>query len=146
MSPIYDIAMKKLIVVLVLFVGLQMSAQDQTNWLTDNEIALKQSETQNKPVLAFVTNHQKSEASALLKEAFFNSNGFDKIASKVVLLKIDISNQQTNSARLGIHYTKQTSAPGLALVDKNGKTIGEPLTLIDSENITAFLSFLNEKL
>jgi hypothetical protein len=138
--------MKKLIFILALAFTLQVSAQDQSNWITDNKVALKQSETQNKPVLVFVTNNQKSEASENLKDRLFNSNAFNKLASKSVLLKLDVSDQQSYNVRLGIHYTKQTGAPGIALIDKNGKTMFDPLVDFSSENVLKFMTLWNDKL
>jgi hypothetical protein len=139
--------MKKLICILVLLFALQVSAQDQSNWLTDNSIALKQSDTQKKPVLVFVTDNQKSEALETLQETFFASEGYKTLASKVILLKLDISDTQSTNARLGIHYTKQKTAPGLSLIDKNGKAIIEPLVDFSSkENVRSFITLLNDKL
>lgn len=138
--------MKKIIFILLLAFTFQMSAQEQSNWITDNVAALKLSEAQNKPILAFVTNNQKTEQVSVLNKEFFASKAYKSIEQKVILLKLDISNVESYNVRLGIHYTKQTSAPGVALIDKNGNTILEPLVDMTPENIAAFLTLLNAKL
>ena len=137
--------MKKLICILVLLVGFQMSAQDEFNWLTDYKVALKQSDTQNKPILAFVINNQNTENLEVLKKEFFGSEGYKKLAPKVILLKLDVSNTTSYNFRMGIHYTKQKSTTGLALVDKYNATMGKPLVDFTPENIEAFISFINSK-
>ena len=137
--------MNKLIFILLFAVTFQVSAQDQTTWITDYKEALKMSEAQNKPILAFVVNNEGSEAMTLLKDLFFLSDDYKNISSKVIPLKVDISDQQSYNVRLGIHYTKQRTAPGLALVDKNSSIIGKPLVIMNSKNIAAFLSFINSK-
>ncbi|OUR97722.1 hypothetical protein A9Q86_16040 [Flavobacteriales bacterium 33_180_T64] len=138
--------MKKIIFILLLAFTFQISAQEQSNWITDNKVALELSKTQNKPILAFVTNNQKTEGLSVLNKEFFASKVYRSIEQKVILLKLDISNVQSYNVRLGIHYTKQTSAPGLALIDKYGNTILEPLVDMTPENITAFLTLLNANL
>ncbi|MEH6537260.1 MAG: hypothetical protein V7719_12760 [Psychroserpens sp.] len=137
--------MKKIIFILLFAFTIQLSAQEQ-NWLSDNKVALKQSETQNKPVLVFVTDNQKAEAYKTLKDLLFNSDSYNGWASKMILLKLDISDKQSPNVRLGIHYTKQTSAPGLSLIDKNGKTIIDPLVDITAQNIETFIALVNSKL
>lgn len=138
--------MKKLLFILALAFTLQASAQGQANWITDYKDALQQSLVQNKPVLAFVTDNQKTEASERLNDLFFSTDVFEKLKSKVILLKLDISDKNSNNARLGIHYTKQVTVPGLALVDKYGNTIVEPLTEITDENFKLFFTSLHDKL
>ncbi|MDG5491214.1 thioredoxin family protein [Psychroserpens sp. SPM9] len=139
--------MKKVLFVLLLAFTLQLTAQESSTWLTDYKVALKQSETQNKPILAFVTNNQSSEALKTLNEQVFETESFkNTLAPKVILLKLDISDKHSYNVRLGIHYTKQTTAPGLALVDKFNDTIGQPLVVITPENIKTFLTSVHEKL
>ena len=140
--------MKHLIVILVLSFTLHVSAQDQNNWLTDYNKAIQLSKTHNKPILAFVTDRKKSEALSTLNKYFFNTDTFKtKFAPKVILLKLDILDTKTpNVTRLGIHFTKQTTAPGLALIDKNSRTIFKPLVDMTPENISIFMTMLNDKL
>lgn len=138
--------MKKIIFILAVAFTLQLSAQDKANWITDYKTALSQSETQNKPILAFITDNKKTEASKLLSSEFFSSEAFKSIASKVVLLKLDISNKQSYNVRLGIHYLNKSSAPGLALVSEFSDRIGNPLTEINTENIKTFISLVNSKI
>ena len=139
--------MKKLLLLLMLVVTFQMSAQDQSTWLTDNATALKLSEKQNKPILVFVTNNQKTEASEALKESFFNINTFEKLSAKSILLKLDVSDKNSTNARLGIHYTKRNGAPGIALIDSHGKTIANSLSADASkEDIRKFIAIWNESL
>jgi len=138
--------MKKLICILVLLVAFQMSGQDEANWLTDYEVALQQSETQNKPILAFVINDQDAKTLEVLNKELFASEAYKKVAPKVVLLKLDVSDTKSYNFRMGIHYTKQKSTTGLALVDKHNATIGKPLVDFTPENIEAFISFINSKL
>lgn len=139
--------MKKILFILLFAFTLQVSAQDQTNWITDYKVALKQSEAQNKPILAFVTDNQKSEALTTLNDYFFNTDSFkNKFASKVILLKLDVSDKQSYNSRMGIHYTKQKAAPGVALVDKYNATVGAALVNMTPENITVFMTLLNDKL
>lgn len=139
--------MKNILFTLALAFTLQLSAQDNLNWTTDNSIAQKQSETQNKPILVFVINNSKTDVSAELKGLTNNTDLLNKIASNTILLQLDISDNRSSNARFGIHYTKQTSAPGLSLIDKNGKTIIEPLVDFTSEEkVLTFMTLLNDKL
>tara|TARA_B100000809_G_scaffold214496_1_gene219296 strand:- start:2791 stop:3207 length:417 start_codon:yes stop_codon:yes gene_type:complete len=138
--------MKNLLLIFTLVFTLQLSAQDNINWITDSKVALEQSKVQDKPILAFVTDNQKTEALELLKTEFFSSGTFKNIASKVVLLKLDISDKRSYNVRLGIHYLNKPSTIGLALVNKFSDKIGDPLTEISAENIEAFISFVNSKL
>lgn len=138
--------MKKLIFILAVVCSLQLSAQDQSNWLTDNTTALSQSKAQNKPVLVFVTNNQTSEASENLKQNFFNSKEFNELATKSVLLKLDISDKNSANARLGIHYTKQNGAPGIAIIDYNGRALFKPLVDVSSESVKEFMTLWNDNL
>ena len=138
--------MKKILFIFALAFTMQLSAQDNTNWITDYKVALEQSKTQDKPILAFVTDNQKTEASELLNTAFLSSEAFMDIAPKVVLLKLDISDEQSYNIRLGIHYLNKPSTIGLALVNKFNDKIGEPLTDISNENIKVFILFINSKL
>jgi hypothetical protein len=138
--------MKKILFILALACTLQLSAQEKTNWVTDYKVAQDQSEAQDKSILAFVTDNQKTEASELLNAEFFSSEAFKNIASKVILLKLDISDKQSYNVRLGLHYFNKPSTIGLALVNKFSNKIGDPLTEINAENIEAFISFVNSKL
>ncbi|WP_299336386.1 hypothetical protein [uncultured Psychroserpens sp.] len=137
--------MKKLVFIFVLAFTLQISAQSQVNWITDNTTAIQQASDQNKPILVYVTDNQKTQASERLS-TFFSNGSFEKFNSKVVWLKLDISDKQSYNVRLGIHYTKQTTAPGLSLIDNNGNTVLTPLTNMTDENIMAFLTLMNDKL
>ena len=138
--------MKKILFIFALAFTLQLSAQDKANWITDNNVAQKQSEAQNKPILVFVTNNQKTQASEILNKEFFSSEAFKNMTSKVVLLKLDISDSQLYNVRLGVHYLNKRSATGLALVNKFSNRIGEPLIEINTKNIETFVSFVNSKL
>ncbi|WP_040280942.1 thioredoxin family protein [Psychroserpens damuponensis] len=138
--------MKKIVFILALAFSLQISAQDKVNWITDYKAALQQSKNQNKPILAFVTNTQKTEATQLLKTEFFASEAFKTMSQKVILLKLDISDKQSYNVRLGIHYLNKQAPLGLALVNKYSDKIGDPLTEISTDNITNFISFVNSKI
>jgi len=138
--------MKKILFILVFAFTLQLSAQDQLDWSTDYKVALKQAESQNKPILAFVTDHQETKALKLLNEKLFSAESFKSITSKMILLKLDVSDKQSYNSRMGIHYTKQESAPGLALVNKHNASVVKPLVDITPENIKAFLTLVNDKL
>lgn len=138
--------MKKLLFILILVFTLQLSAQDQVNWLTDYKVALEQSKVQDKVILAYVTDHQKTEASEVLNTLFFSSDDFKMMSSKVIFLKLDISDKNSYNRRLGIHYMNNPSVIGLALINKYNNKIGEPLTIINTDNIASFILFLNSKL
>ncbi|WP_298903047.1 thioredoxin family protein [uncultured Psychroserpens sp.] len=139
--------MKKILFILLFAFTVQVFAQDQSNWITDNTVALKQAETQNKPILVFVTNNQKTEASEELKTNFFNADTFKKFAAKSILLKLDVSDKNSTNARLGIHYTKQYGAPGVALINSKGKAIIDPLASnFSTEKVMKFLALWNETL
>lgn len=131
--------------VLVVFT-INATAQDQYNWNTDYKAALELSKSQDKPILAFVVDQQESEALQLLKKKFFNSESFQAISSQLVLLQLDVSDQQSYNARMGIHYTNQRKAPGLALVGSDNDAIGDPLVNFSSDSISEFLVFINSKL
>lgn len=138
--------MKKLILILVIACSIQMSAQEQHNWVTDYKVAMQQSESQDKPIFAFVTDNQVTEVSKRLDKELFASEAFKMIASKVILLKLDVSDKKSYNYRIGSHYIKQKSAPGVAFVDKNNNTIGDPLVDISANTIQEFITFINSKL
>jgi hypothetical protein len=138
--------MKKLLFILILVFTLQLSAQDQVNWLTDYKVALEQSKVQDKVILAYVTDNQKTEDSEVLNTLFFSSDDFKMMSSKVIFLKLDISDKSSYNMRLGIHYMNNPSVIGLALINKYNNKIGEPLTIINTDNIASFILFLNSKL
>ncbi|MFT5847732.1 MAG: hypothetical protein ACJARX_001237 [Psychroserpens sp.] len=138
--------MKKLLFILTLAFTLQLSAQDNFNWLTDYKVALEQSKAQDKVILAYVTDNHKTEASAVLKTTFFSSEDFKTMSSKVILLNLDISDKNSYNARLGIHYMNNPSVIGLALINEYNDKIGDPLTDITADNIASFIIFLNSKL
>ncbi|WP_460218575.1 hypothetical protein [Psychroserpens sp. MEBiC05023] len=137
--------MKRFLLILALIFALQVSAQEQSNWITDNTTALNLSKTQNKPILVFVTNNEKSEAYENLNTDFFKSDTFKKFASKCILLKLDVSDKNSTNARLGIHYTKHNNAPGISLINQKGKPMFDPLVVdFSSENIEKFLALWND--
>jgi hypothetical protein len=68
------------------------------------------------------------------------------MSSKVIFLKLDISDKSSYNMRLGIHYMNNPSVIGLALINKYNNKIGEPLTIINTDNIASFILFLNSKL
>ncbi|WP_047545672.1 thioredoxin family protein [Psychroserpens sp. Hel_I_66] len=138
--------MKKILFILIFAISGQIFAQEQSQWISDYKVALQQSESQNKPILVFVTDNQKTESLELLKKEFFATEDFKAIEAKVILLKLDISNKESYNVRLGIHYLEERNASGLALINSYNDNIGEPLTEINSENIKSFISFLNSKL
>ncbi|WP_028873626.1 hypothetical protein [Psychroserpens burtonensis] len=138
--------MKKALFILALAFSMQLSAQDKNNWITDYKVALELSKTQEMPILAFVTDNQKTEASEILNQVFFSSEAYKNIASQVILLKVDISDSQSYNTRLGIHYLNKRSTQGLALVNQYNDKIGAPLTDFSAENIKSFLFFINSKL
>lgn len=138
--------MKTIFYSIILVFTLQISAQEQLNWVTSNELALQESATQNKPVFVFVTDQQNSEALKTINEHIFKSAQFSELKSKMILLKIDISDAQSSKVRLGVHYTKQFTAPGLSLINKYGNNTVEPLVIITPENCAAFLELINENL
>ena len=69
------------------------------------------------------------EASKVLKDSFFETEAFKTLASKVILLKLDVSDKQSTNARLGIHYTKQTTAPGVSLIDNASASVPDKAEL-----------------
>lgn len=138
--------MKKIIVLLVMAFAIQVSAQELKNLVTDYKVALQQSESQDKLILVFVTDNQMSENSVQLQKELFSSEAFEKMTSKLIILKLDISDKQSYNYRLGVHYIKKKSNSGIALVDKNNNTIGKPLVDFNSKNIQDFLSFLESKI
>ena len=138
--------MKKLMYFLLFVFTLNVAAQEQYDWNSDYKSALELSKSQDKPILAFVTDMQPSEAIQMLKTNFFASESFQNMASQLILLKLDVSDQLSYNARMGIHYTNQTTAPGLALVGADNDAIGKPLVNFSTESISVFLEFINSKL
>ena len=138
--------MKNLVYVVLLVFTLNVAAQEQYNWNTDYKTALELSKSQDKPILAFVTDLQPSEAIQILNTNFFSSESFQNMASQLILLKLDVSDKLSYNARMGIHYTNQRMTPGLALVGADNDAIGDPLVTFTSESISDFLEFINSKL
>lgn len=138
--------MKKLLLILALVSTMLMSAQKQTAWLTEYNVALKQSVSNDKPILVYVTDNQNLKESERLDNEFFGTEAFKTMASELILLKLDISDKKSINYRMASHYIKQKDATGLALVDKSNNTIGAPLVEITSQNILKFLTLLNDRL
>ena len=137
--------MKKLTIIFLLIVSVNLSAQTDTqNWLTDYKEAIKSSETLNNPILVFVTDNTSGENYNLLQEQVFNSENFKRYMSSFVLLKLDISSDSYHK-RLASHYTKSDNVPALVLIDEKGNTIEKALTEINSKNISEFMAFLKTK-
>ncbi|WP_299229012.1 thioredoxin family protein [uncultured Psychroserpens sp.] len=139
--------MKKLILLVLLVFSIHVSAQiENNNWLTDSKVALDASNNQNKPILVFVTNNDSGTTYDLLNSELFNAKEFKNLSSKIVLLKLDVSNTDQYNKRLAAHYIKHKQVPALALLDSNGNTIGNALINVNSESIATFMSFISTKL
>jgi len=137
--------MKKLAIIILLIVSVNLSAQTNTQkWLTDYKEAIKVSETQNNPILVFVTDNATGESYDILQDQVFDSENFKRYASSFVLLKLDISADSYHK-RLASHYTKSNAVPALALIDEKGNTIDKALTEINSKNVSDFMTFLKTK-
>lgn len=134
--------MKKLTLILLLIVSVNLSAQ--TKWFTDYKEAIKTSETLQNPILVFVTDNTSGENYSLIQEQVFNSENFKRYMSSFVLLKLDTSSDSYHK-RLASHYTKSDKVPALVLIDKNGNTIEKALTEINTKNISEFMAFLKTK-
>ncbi len=137
--------MKKLIVIILLAFCANLSAQTKnTDWFSDYKEAINSSETLSLPMLVFITDNSEDESYKLLQEEVFNSEDFKTIASNVVLLKLNTSENPYHK-RLAKHYSKRDDVPALALIDESGNTIGKALTEISAKSISDFLKFLNTK-
>lgn len=136
--------MKKLLVLLVCALSLQLTAQSSgQNWLTNYKTALTTAASLNQPILTFVTDGSNSKALQLLEEELFDTETFRSLKGKVVFLKMDITSSNVDARRHATHFTKSESVPALGLVDQYKEMIGEPLNEITSENINAFIALLN---
>jgi len=125
---------------------LQVSAQSNTQkWLTNYETALATAERLDQPIFAFVTDGTDSSELKLLEQELFESETFRSLTGKVTFLKMDANSANMDVKRHAIHFTKSKSVPAIGLIDYQMEMTGAPLNKITSENISAFLSFLEEK-
>lgn len=140
------IEMKKTLLVLLLFCTIQLFGQDYKSVLTDHKVALQQAKTEDKPMLVVVTNNKVSEDSKRWQNELFASELLKQMSSKIIVLKLDVSDEQSVSYRMGTHYIKNKSGFGFALVDSDNNTIGNPLIDLNSKSIEDFLVFIKSKL
>jgi hypothetical protein len=138
--------MKKALVILVILLTLQLSAQDKIHWETDYKVALSQAKAQNKFILVYVFDNSAIKDNANLERLFFSSDDFKNLLPKVILLKLDVSDALSYNARLGTHYLNKKSISGAVLVNQYNDKVGVPLTDFNATSSVNFISFLNSKL
>ena len=126
--------MKKLLILSLLFISVYSYAQKSgLEWLTDFELAKKESKTQDKPILMYFTGSDWCAPCKKLKVDFFNSKKFLKASYNVILLKIDLprSNklispeQKRKNMLLMQRYNKRGSFPTLVGLTHEGKILKE---------------------
>ncbi|MCB0373299.1 MAG: thioredoxin family protein [Muricauda sp.] len=142
--------MKRGILYIVFVFSVSIYAQDvQLHWQKDLVTATELSKIENQPVLVYFTKDDCKSCQQFYSNVF-KSDAFKSIANNFVYLMVDGSNQDIKSTdinvikqrRLIIHYNKTNSFPAVMALDKNGDIIGEPLTKVDGESITAYLTYL----
>ncbi len=130
--------MKKALIILTLFVstvGFSQYNEDVSNlnWLTDYDQAKELSIKENKPILVYFTGSDWCPPCKMLKKDFFNTPDFEKRASKMVLLMVDmprrkdiITKEQKKKNELMVHrYNRNGSYPNLVALNAKGSIIGE---------------------
>ena len=126
--------MKKLLILSLLIISVYSYAQKSgLEWLTDFELAKKESKTQDKPILMYFTGSDWCAPCKKLKVDFFNSKKFLKASYNVILLKIDLprSNklispeQKRKNMLLMQRYNRRGSFPTLVGLTHEGKILKE---------------------
>lgn len=138
--------MKKILVILIFLLALQLSAQDNIHWETNYKVALNQAKSQNKLVLVYVFDNNMRKSNANLERLLFSSDDFKALLPKFILLKLEVSNALSYNARLGTHYLNKSSTSGVVLVNQNNNTVGLPLSDFSTSSMATFMSLLNSKL
>ena len=139
--------MKHLILITLMALCLNLNAQTTSQkWLSDAKIALQAAENLQKPILIFVTDSNQNAVNKLMDSEIFDSENFKNITSKIILLKLEVSDDNASKKRLAAHYTKQKSVPALALLNAQGETVGHTITQFTSETISEFLDVLKNQL
>lgn len=124
--------MKQLILLFVLCIGLQTTAQ-KLKWETDFGTAKKISLKQNKPILVYFTGSDWCAPCKMLKKDFFETDKFKKRAKNMVLLMVDMPRrndiitpqQRTKNKELVSIYNTQGSYPTLVALNHEGHILGE---------------------
>lgn len=134
--------MKKLILILTVLVAFQGFSQSYSeeefetsnlNWLLDFDQAKLESQKTKKPIVIYFTGSDWCGPCKMLKQDFFSSEKFEKLANDLVLVKVDIPRrrdivtpeQLEKNHSLVRKYNKKGGYPNLVAVDGKGKVIGE---------------------
>jgi len=144
-----------LLFVLFLSFSVSLSAQDDDSgslqWLTNLEEAKKISKKTDKPILLYFTGSDWCPPCKLLKQDFFDSEEFVKLADDLVLVMIDYPRrldilteaQFAYNKEIVAKYNKERSFPKLLILNDRGKqkdVISGYSSLRDTSNHFAFLN------
>ncbi len=130
--------MKKLFFLFFMSVSLLGFSQEEEdysnlNWLTDFDLAKKESTLSKKPILIYFTGSDWCSPCKMLKEDFFNTEAFETKAENFVLLMVDMPRridiitpeQKKKNKILVKKYNKKGGYPNLVVLKKDLSVIGE---------------------
>jgi len=137
--------MKLTLFISLFLLGFCIQAQtDDFLWKSEYSTALKAAANENKPILLYTVNGMTSSESQLIENEFLQSDEIKKFKNTLVFLKLNVTNDGY-AKRIAKRYTKN-SVPAIALIDSKQSPIGEPLTRINSENISNYIKYLKTKI
>ena len=129
--------MKKIIVLLLFPILLSaqgdLHMKENSDWITNYELALKRAKKEKKNILLFFTGSDWCPPCIALKKDFIETNAFDVYANEYILVYIDIprnkdiltAEQLKSNKELAAKYNKRGSVPMLKVVNKDGNELGE---------------------
>lgn len=142
--------MQKIICLIVLFVGISVSAQEiQLSWQQDINTAKEMAKSENKLVLIYFTKSDCQLCQQFYSD-FFKQEKFKKLSNNFVFLMLDGSNQDNKTTdldvikerRLAMKYNKESKFPAVLIVDTEGKEKGDIMNSTSSEAINDYWNFL----
>ena len=115
--------------------GFSQEEEDYSNlnWLTDFDLAKKESASSKKPILIYFTGSDWCSPCKMLKKDFFNTEAFESKAENFVLLMVDmprridiISPEQKKKNKVLVKkYNQKGGYPNLVALNTHLNVIGE---------------------
>ncbi len=145
--------MKNIVLLITILFAISVSAQEsKLHWLTDFEMAKKISKDTEKPILMYFTGSDWCAPCIILNEDFFSTPKFEKLAEKLVILKVDIprkldvisEDQLKANKKLLAKYNPEKGFPTIVALDYNGKILGNQSSYSASlRDPSRYFSFAN---
>ena len=145
--------MKKLILVILLFISYISFAQD-LHWETDLNTAKAIAQQEDKPILMYFTGSDWCAPFKQLKADFFESEKFKQKADSLVLLMIDLpfrediitEEQRKKNNAINKKYNPSESYPNIVGLQPNGRVINNISAYSSLRDTTLHFIFLDSLL